>query len=48
MAQPVEIAQLFAVSTGNIGLHLKNLYVDGEPSRAAIFPQILIDIFGRL
>lgn len=30
-----EMAELFKVSTDNIGLHLKNIYEDGEPSRAA-------------
>ncbi len=30
-----EMAQLFDVSTDNVGLHLKNLYEDGELSRAA-------------
>jgi hypothetical protein len=30
-----EMAELFSVSTDNIGLHLKNLYEDGELSRAA-------------
>lgn len=30
-----EMAELFAVSTDNIGLHLKNLYADGELSREA-------------
>lgn len=30
-----EMAELFAVSTDNIGLHLKNLYEDGELSRVA-------------
>lgn len=30
-----EMSELFDVSTGNIGLHLKNLYEDEELSRAA-------------
>ena len=30
-----EMAQLFAVSTDNIGLHLKNIYEDGELTREA-------------
>lgn len=30
-----EMAQLFDVSTDNVGLHIKNLYKDGELSRAA-------------
>ena len=30
-----EMAQLFDVSTDNVGLHLKNLYDDAELSRAA-------------
>jgi hypothetical protein len=30
-----EMAQLFDVSTDNIGLHLKNIYGDGELSREA-------------
>ncbi|MDQ5980921.1 MAG: hypothetical protein QG602_3899 [Verrucomicrobiota bacterium] len=30
-----EMAQLFDVSTDNIGLHLKNIYEDGELDRAA-------------
>jgi hypothetical protein len=30
-----EMAELFAVSADNIGLHLKNLYEDGELSREA-------------
>jgi len=30
-----EMAQLFDVSTDNVGLHLKNIYEDGELSRAA-------------
>lgn len=30
-----EMAQLFDVSTDNIGLHLKNLYEDGEVAREA-------------
>ena len=30
-----EMAQLFDVSTDNVGLHLKNLYADGELSREA-------------
>lgn len=30
-----EMAQLFGVSTDNIGLHLKNIYEDGELSREA-------------
>ena len=30
-----EMAELFAVSTDNVGLHLKNLYEDGELSREA-------------
>jgi hypothetical protein len=30
-----EMAELFAVSTDNVGLHLKNIYEDGELSREA-------------
>lgn len=30
-----EMAQLFDVSTDNVGLHLKNIYEDGELSREA-------------
>ena len=30
-----EMAQLFDVSTDNIGLHLKNIYEDGELTREA-------------
>ena len=30
-----KMAQLFAVSTDNIGLHLKNIYEDGELTREA-------------
>jgi hypothetical protein len=30
-----EMAQLFDVSTDNVGLHLKNLYADGELLREA-------------
>jgi hypothetical protein len=30
-----EMAQLFDVSTDNVGLHLKNIYEDGELSRDA-------------
>ncbi len=30
-----EMAELFAVSADNIGLHLKNLYEDGELNREA-------------
>ena len=30
-----EMAELFAVSTDNIGLHLKNIFEDGELSREA-------------
>lgn len=30
-----EMAELFAVSTDNIGLHLKNIYEDGELAREA-------------
>ena len=28
------IAELLGTSTGNIGLHLKNIYAEGEPDRA--------------
>ena len=30
-----EMAELFDVSTDNVGLHLKNIYEDGELSREA-------------
>jgi hypothetical protein len=30
-----EMAQLFAVSTDNVGLHLKNIFADGELRREA-------------
>ncbi len=30
-----EVAQLFDVSTDNVGLHLKNIFEDGELSREA-------------
>jgi len=31
-----EMAQLFAVSTDNVGLHLKNLFADGELEQEAV------------
>ena len=36
-----EMAQLFDVSTDNVGLHLKNIFEDGELSRAATVKQSL-------
>lgn len=34
-----EMAELFNVSTDNVGLHLKNIYADGELSREATTEQ---------
>lgn len=31
-----EMAQLFDVSTGNVGLHLKNIFADGELEDRAV------------
>ena len=31
-----EMAQLFAVSTDNVGLHLKNLFADGELEQESV------------
>ena len=42
-----EMAQLFDVSTDNVGLHLKNLFADGELSREATTEEssVVDDVF---
>ena len=38
-----EMAQLFDVSTDNVGLHLKNLFADGELNREATTEESSVD-----
>lgn len=43
-----EMAQLFAVSTDNIGLHLKNIFADGELDADSVTEESSVTIVGAI